>query len=410
MQKVLAMLMALCLVFGSAAALAESTPEITVWIPVYQFGDGISDQDFWDGWFDAFEAENNCTVKVEIIPWGDYNTTIYTGLLNNDGPDVAYVTDTYDLVHNGLLLPLDDYLTQADKDNYIYWSVSSKDVEGKNYTIPMMVGNACVIFYNVDMFEKAGIDTFATDWDAFIDMCLEIKEANEGVYPILMAWGASSGTSACMTSFWPFYWQAGGEEVDENGVVSINNEAGLATLEFLYKLYEAGIFDDTITATDDPTARFTERQSAMVINGTGKNTSLTKAEINWDFVLNLSGSAGQATRIAVDSLAVSAKSEYPELAAKAAVYMTSGPVMDDFHQNIYAMPKITYDSEFVDNERFEELYSDMADKLHVTIEFEGKASFENILQQNIQLMYMGELTPQEVLDETMSYYLEQIKQ
>lgn len=410
MKKTLAMLMTLCMLLGTLPAIAEATPEITVWIPVYQFGEGISDQDFWDGWFDAFEAENNCTVKVEIIPWGDYNTTIYTGLLNNDGPDVAYVTDTYDLVHGGLLLPLDEYLTQEEKDNYIYWSVSSKDVEGKSYTIPMMVGNACVLFYNTEMLEKAGIEEFATDWDAFIDMCLEIKEANEGVYPILMNWGASSGTSALMTSFWPFYWQAGGEEVNEEGEVSINNEAGLATLEFLYKLYEVGIFDDTITATDDPTANFTELKSAMVINGTGKNTTLTKAGIDWDFVLSLSGSAGQATRIAVDSLAVSAKSQYPELAAKAAVYMTSGPVMDDFHENIYAMPKITYDSEFVDNERFEALYTDMTDQLRVTTEFEGKASFEAALQQNIQLMYMGDLTPQEVLDETMEYYLDQIKQ
>lgn len=410
MKKLLAMLMALCLVLGSVSALAEAVPEITVWIPVYQFGEGISDQDFWDGWFDAFEAENNCTVKVEIIPWGDYNTTIYTGLLNNDGPDVAYVTDTYDLVHNGLLLPLDEYVTQEEKDNYIYWSVSSKDVDGNNYTIPMMVGNACVIFYNTDMFEKAGVTEFATDWDGFIDMCLQVKEANEGVYPILMNWGASSGTSALMTSFWPFYWQAGGEEVDAEGNVSINNEAGLATLEFLNKFMEVGIFDETITATDDPTARFTEGLNAMVINGTGKSPSLTKAGINWDFVLSLTGSAGEATRIAVDSLAVSAKSQYPELAAKAAVYMTSGPVMDDFHQNIYAMPRITNDSEFVDDERFEALYSDMADKLHVTTEFEGKASFETVLQQNIQLMYMGELTPQQVLDETMEYYMDQIKQ
>ena len=40
--------------------------ELTVWLPVYQFGDGISDEDFWNEKFDAFEAENNCTIKVEI--------------------------------------------------------------------------------------------------------------------------------------------------------------------------------------------------------------------------------------------------------------------------------------------------------------------------------------------------------
>lgn len=51
---------------GDAAA-----TELTVWLPVYQFGDGISDEDFWNEKFDAFEAENNCTIKVEIQSWTD---------------------------------------------------------------------------------------------------------------------------------------------------------------------------------------------------------------------------------------------------------------------------------------------------------------------------------------------------
>ena len=44
----------------------NAATELTVWLPVYQFGDGISDEDFWNEKFDAFEAENNCTIKVEI--------------------------------------------------------------------------------------------------------------------------------------------------------------------------------------------------------------------------------------------------------------------------------------------------------------------------------------------------------
>lgn len=46
--------------------------ELTVWLPIYQFGDGISDADFWNGKFDAFEEENNCTINLEILSWTDY--------------------------------------------------------------------------------------------------------------------------------------------------------------------------------------------------------------------------------------------------------------------------------------------------------------------------------------------------
>ena len=47
--------------------------ELSVWVPVYQFAeDGISDADFWNEKFDAFEAEHNCVINVEIQTWADY--------------------------------------------------------------------------------------------------------------------------------------------------------------------------------------------------------------------------------------------------------------------------------------------------------------------------------------------------
>ena len=39
--------------------------ELTLWLPIYQFGDGISDEDFWTEKLDTFEAENNCVVNLE---------------------------------------------------------------------------------------------------------------------------------------------------------------------------------------------------------------------------------------------------------------------------------------------------------------------------------------------------------
>ncbi len=90
--------------------------ELKLWLPVYQFGDGISDEDFWNEKLDAFEAENNCTVTVEIQGWTDYATNIYTGLLSAEGPDVVYVTETYDIISSDLIIPLDPYLTQDDYD------------------------------------------------------------------------------------------------------------------------------------------------------------------------------------------------------------------------------------------------------------------------------------------------------
>ena len=73
------------------------------------------------------------------------------------------------------------------------------------------------------------------------------------------------------------------------------------------------------------------------------------------------------------------------------------------------MAKITADATYVDPV-FDALYSGQADHLLSSPEFEGKGSFENTLLSNIQLMLMGDMEPQDVLDETMAYYNDQIRQ
>ena len=168
MKRFFAMLLVCAMLLTSVSfAVAEGKQSLTVWIPVYQFGDGISDQDFWDGVFDPFEEENNCEVTVVIQPWSDYNTTIFTGLLNDEGPDVVYVTDNYDLVKNDLLLGLDSYLTPEQIDNYVLWEIAPENADGEKVIVPMDDGVA-IGYYNTDILAEAGIDAFPEDWDAFV--------------------------------------------------------------------------------------------------------------------------------------------------------------------------------------------------------------------------------------------------
>ena len=322
-----------------------------------------------------------------------------------------YVTDTYDLVTNNLLLGLEPYLTEEEIDNYLLWENAPLNDNGEHCTVPMNDG-AVLMFYNKDILAEAGVEVPAT-WDEFIACCKTITEKTDK-QAFLQNWGATTGTSALMTSFWPYYFQAGGEMLDENGEIAINNEAGLAAVEFINSLYTEGIFDESITAETAAQDKFAEGSLAFYAVGdsTGINNA-TKAGINFGYMLSLQGPAGYGTRTACDSFAVSAKTlerGNVELAVEALKLVCSGKVMDAFHQSIYALPRFTKDSEYIHNADLDALYSEHLDALKIVREFEGKPSFEKALQSNIQLMFMGDLTPQEVLDETMSYYEDQIKQ
>lgn len=382
--------------------------QLTVWVPVYQFGDGISDEDFWNQKFDSFEEENNCVIDVEILTWTDYATNIYTGLLSDEGPDVVYVTETYDLIAADLLVPLDQYLTDEDYQNYLYLEQGAYNSNGELCTFPMMAGNPCVVFYNMDMLNEAGISELPTTWDDFMNVCLTLHEANPDVYPFISSWGASNGVSAMLAGFWPFFFQAGGSVLDDAGNLNLDSDATYQALTYINSFKENGIFDDSIVSMDDPNGKFVNGETAIIINGTGNASTFTESGINWQAQFALEGPGGAATNMSVDSLAISSHCQYPELAAQLIKYMTSAEVMDDFHEQIYGMPSLTTDATYTEPEPFQSMYTDYADQMRSVPSYEGSASFADVFQQNVQGMLMGELTPQEVIDQSMTYYNEQI--
>ena len=382
--------------------------ELTVWLPIYQFGDGISDADFWNGKFDAFEEENNCTINLEILSWTDYATQIYTGLLSDEGPDVVYVTETYDLIDAGLLAPLDEYLTDEDYEKYLYLEQGAYNSDGQLCTFPMMAGNPCVVFYNMDMLEAAGITELPTTWDEFMDVCLTLKEANPDVWPFISSWGASNGVSAMLAGFWPFFFQAGGTVLDEEGNLNLDSDATLEALTYINSFKENGIFDDSIVSMDDPNGHFVNGEAAIIINGTGNASTFTEAGINWQCQLGLEGPGGLATNMSVDSLAISSYCEDKALAAELIKYITSAECMDEYHSEIYGMPSLTTDATYTEPEPFQSMYNDYSDVMYSVPSYEGSASFADYFQAQVQGMLMGQLTPEQVISESMTYYNEQL--
>ena len=382
--------------------------ELTVWLPIYQFGDGISDADFWNGKFDAFEEENNCTINLEFFFNDTAITEIYTGLLSDEGPDVVYVTETYDLIDAGLLAPLDEYLTDEDYEKYLYLEQGAYNSDGQLCTFPMMAGNPCVVFYNMDMLEAAGITELPTTWDEFMDVCLTLKEANPDVWPFISSWGASNGVSAMLAGFWPFFFQAGGTVLDEDGNLNLDSDATLEALTYINSFKENGIFDDSIVSMDDPNGHFVNGEAAIIINGTGNASTFTEAGITWQCQLGLEGPAGMATNMSVDSLAISSYCEDKALAAELIKYITSAECMDEYHSEIYGMPSLTTDATYTEPEPFQSMYNDYSDVMYSVPSYEGSASFADYFQAQVQGMLMGQLTPEQVISESMTYYNEQL--
>ncbi len=407
-KKITALLVALfvltgvfALNLGTVQAKAEGET-IRVWVPPYTGGDAeYTDEDFWNEHFAAFQEEHKCTVEVTILPWSGYTQKITTGIVSGEGPDVVYLDGFYDFVSAGALEELSPYFTDEEKENYVYWDMGN--IMGGQYVMPMMVGNATVLYCNMDILKDAGFDAPPQTWEELMTYAKAIKEKNPENFSFAQPWGNSSGQSACMTGFMPYFWQAGGELLGEDGKPNLNTEAALKTLEFIKSFQDEGVFDDTITSVGNIPDLIKNGEAAMVVLGTGTAKSIDKAGINWDYA-TLSGPVGKGIWVSGDSLAVPANSPHKELAVEAMKYMLSAPVLDDFHTKIYSTSPVTKDAKNTEDPRFAKLYEEEAEFFQSWPAFENSEAFYDLLFKNIQSMFMGDLTPQQVIDNTMDEY------
>jgi multiple sugar transport system substrate-binding protein len=108
------------------------------------------------------EANKNIDIKVTAYPEDQYGVKVDTALAAGRPPDLALVFGP-DQMRQGLLLPLDDVVTEMKIDLSTFSPAIVKGPsdfscawEGKLYCLGSYQG-AVMMFYNKDMFDKAGI-------------------------------------------------------------------------------------------------------------------------------------------------------------------------------------------------------------------------------------------------------------
>ena len=121
---------------------------------------------YWQALADAYMASHE-NVKIEMTDLGssDYMTQLATQLAgNNSELDVLSIKDIpgyANLINLELLEPLNDTLTTPKEDfNGVLDQLTAED--GKFYGIPFRA-DFWVVFYNKDLFDKAGVDYPSND-------------------------------------------------------------------------------------------------------------------------------------------------------------------------------------------------------------------------------------------------------
>lgn len=110
-------------------------------------------------------------IPVQATTWEEYFSKILSSIAAGEQIDLAYVATegTHLFAEEGLAIPLDDYVREAQEDLQGYFSdvhpslVESMMYEGSLFMLPIDF-NAANMFYNTRVLEEAGFDRPADDW------------------------------------------------------------------------------------------------------------------------------------------------------------------------------------------------------------------------------------------------------
>jgi lactose/L-arabinose transport system substrate-binding protein len=262
MKKLLAILMALCLMVPAFATVAQAEDQktITVWC--------------WDPAFNLYAmqeaakiyAEIDPSVKIDIVEVSsaDLETIQTTSFMSGDTsalPDIVLMQDNsgqkFLSSFSQYYLPLDDYI---DYTQFAAYKVGNFTFDGKRYAVPFDNG-ASAMFLRTDYLTEAGYtlaDVTDVTWDELIEVGKAVKEKT-GKYLLSTSAGYSDFVMMMVQSMGMWFF-------DENGDPQINTEPFVEVVNQIVRLEQSGIVYEGVDWADY-IAGFQSGNCAGTVNG-----------------------------------------------------------------------------------------------------------------------------------------------
>lgn len=200
------------------APVAEEV-KIEFWSQTY--GDAALWQELLQGLAGEFKEEKGITVDVQLINWSNaFNTWLLVsqGGAHPDGADMFWLY-SHATLGGGKYGPmpiteLQDELWPDLEERFYAGALKDVFWQGEFYGIPWR-GDIRPMIYRVDMFEEAGFDRPPDTWEELAEFSKALTKRDDAgnVSP----WGFTFGGAAPLQALLPFYWQAGGEFMTEDG-------------------------------------------------------------------------------------------------------------------------------------------------------------------------------------------------
>ncbi|PNR95813.1 ABC transporter substrate-binding protein [Petrotoga sp. 9PWA.NaAc.5.4] len=341
--------------------------------------------------------------------WENYYAQLINQVVAGNAPQVG-------VIHSNMFPSMKDALTPLNaspagnllekagfaRNDFLTDVWDSSTFDGKQYGIPLDT-HMWAMWYNKDIFEKAGLDpenppTNAEELKYAAD---KIKDA--GYYAVHFA--EDGLARKLMRAWYILYWQQGGELFDENySKATFNNEKGLKALEYLVNSVQKWGWN---TKGTDGFKQFAAGQLGILFAGNWYYYTAEEARINYGvakipLIFDKPATWGNSHNLVIPKQATTNPEIYEnsielirritELSEMWGIFGGHIPAYNDSRTSQELLNAPVWGKSL-------KVFSQMAEEgyLHYPPNHPKAAELENAIQVYIQQAYNGTLTPSEAL-------------
>jgi multiple sugar transport system substrate-binding protein len=185
---------------------------------------------FWKQFADKYKAKTGITLDVQVVSWDSIDQQSSTMIQNNNPPDILNLNVYASYAKDKLLYSADEVLSPAVKADILDAFVKTGTYQGQMYGMPDL-SSARALFYNKDLFTKAGITAPPKTWAEFEADAKKVQALGNGDIGYAEPLGPEESQGEF--SIWTFN---NGGDWKTAGKWTINSPQNVATLTFLKKL------------------------------------------------------------------------------------------------------------------------------------------------------------------------------
>lgn len=286
-KKVLSVVMVAAMmtsVFSATAvtASAADAEELTIWVHETDSPEGQLYKTLVDEFNKEYEGTYHATL-TQIARSGDaggYDDKVNAAITNGGLPDVFTVDGVAvaQYADANAIVPIGDYFKEDELADFNPSIIQQGTYNDELYTLGVM-DSSVGVFYNKDMFEKAGIEpaTAEKPWTLAQLEDAAKKLTTDDCYGITMSLDAKDET--CIYFFLPLIYSQDSSVLDKDGETAegfLNGDATKNVFNWIKDMADNGYASATPAENS-----FELGQAAMALTGSWEPGNLAKYDINW---------------------------------------------------------------------------------------------------------------------------------